>query len=123
MPVTVEDFLEAALSFDDSFNEMTLRNRISRAYYSGYLLARDVQIASKVKPPSVNGGVHAKIIAFYTNGLSPNVDPVMQNEVAGLLQMSKALRTKADYKLNCQIPPSDGEVALKCAQRVHALLK
>lgn len=123
MPVTVDDFLNSALSFDDSDNEMTLRNRISRAYYSAYLLAREVQVASKVKVPLAKGGVHAQLIAFYTDGLSPDVSLATQREVAGLLQMAKVLRTKADYKINCKIPSSDGLISLRCAQRVHAILK
>lgn len=123
MPVTAEDFLNSALSFDDCHNEMALRNRISRAYYGAYLLARDIQAGSGIKVPHVRGGVHAQLIEYYCKGLSPDTETSSQLEVAGLLQMAKALRTKADYKLKCLIPVSDGATALRCAKEVHKLLR
>ncbi|PKE30947.1 hypothetical protein CWS43_09710 [Rahnella sp. AA] len=123
MPVTADDFLKSALSFEDCRHEMTLRNRVSRAYYGAYLLARDVQIASKIKAPNGRGGVHAQLIDYYRQEMNPEMGSVSQREIAGLLSMAKVLRTKADYKLNILIPASDGSTAVRCAQDVHLIIK
>lgn len=122
MPVTADDFLKSALSFEDCHHEMTLRNRVSRAYYGAYLLARDVQIASRIKAPNGRGGVHAQLINYYKQEMNPDIESIAQREVAGLLGMEKVLRTKADYKLNSLIPISDGTTAVRCAQEVHLII-
>jgi hypothetical protein len=124
MPVMPSDFLMSAVHYSDSANEMAIRNRVSRAYYSGYLTARDWQIKSGIKiPDAINGGVHARLIKFYEQGLCSDLPSEKQERLAGLLSLSKSLRTKADYKLRICIPASDGDTAIKCAEEICHLLE
>jgi uncharacterized protein (UPF0332 family) len=114
--VTPNDFLVIATTPSSASLEMALRNSVSRAYYSGYLHAKGKTLQANVTLPTVNGGVHQRLIkAFELNvcgsvcgGLSSN----RQSEIAGLLSLSKQLRTKADYKLSETVHESDKETAL-----------
>lgn len=117
------DFLESALSFSDDSNEMSIRNKVSRAYYGGYLAARDWQIKSGDKiPQTLSGGVHMRLIHFYQKELCSDLAPEEQQKLAGLLSLAKSLRTKADYKLGIRVPASDGKTAVRCAEEVSAIL-
>ena len=123
MSVMPSDFLESALSFSDDSNEMSIRNKVSRAYYGGYLAARDWQVKSGSKiPETIGGGVHMRLIRFYQKGLCSELTPEEQEKLAGLLGVAKSLRTKADYKLGICVPASDGHTAIRCAERICAIL-
>ena len=123
MPVKPSDFLESALAFSDDFNEMAIRNKVSRAYYGGYLSARDWQVRSGDKIPEViSGGVHARLIRFYQKRLCSNLTDEEQDRLTGLLSLAKSLRTKADYKLNIRIPASDGSTVVRCAREIDVIL-
>jgi hypothetical protein len=124
MPVAPSDFLVSALAFSDHDNEMMVRNRVSRAYYGGYLTARDIQEKSGVRiPKDFKGGVHARLIHFYEKGLLPDMPLADQVKMAGLLRLSKTLRTKADYQLSIRVPPSDGETSIRCANEICRLFE
>jgi hypothetical protein len=123
MSVRPSDFLESALSFSDDFNEMAIRNKVSRAYYGAYLTARDWQVKSgKRIPEAISGGVHARLISFYHKGLCSDLPSEEQEKLAGILSLAKSLRTKADYKLNLHIPASDGHTAIGCAKKITSIL-
>lgn len=123
MSVMPSDFLESALAFTDDSNEMSIRNKVSRAYYSGYLNARDWQVKSGDKiPETISGGVHMRLIRFYQKGLCSALAQDEQEKLAGLLSLAKTLRTKADYKLSIRVPVSDGYTAVRCAEQVSAVL-
>ena len=125
MPVTPSDFLSIA-SDTPAPTEMLIRNAVSRAYYSGYLHVQQKVSALKLSLPRATGGVHARLIdalnkgacSSLNNGLSHDV----QLEIAGLLSLSKQLRTKADYKINTTITNTDKATAIANAQAVFKLL-
>lgn len=122
MPVMPSDFVESALRFSDDFNEMDVRNKVSRAYYGAYLAARDWQIKSGSRiPENITGGVHARLIGFFHKGLCKDLSREDQERLAGILSLAKSLRTKADYKLNIIIPASDGYTAIGCAQEISCI--
>ncbi|HHD7473886.1 TPA: hypothetical protein ACOVJJ_004446 [Klebsiella oxytoca] len=123
MSVMPSDFLKSALSFSDDSNEMSIRNKVSRAYYSGYLNARCWQVKSGDKiPESLSGGVHMRLIRFYQKGLCSDMAQEEQQNLAGLLSLAKSLRTKADYKLSLNVPASDGHTAVRCAEKISVIL-
>ncbi|HHA1555167.1 MULTISPECIES: hypothetical protein [Enterobacter] len=125
MPVTPRDFLAVASDLPVS-DEMLNRNAVSRAYYSGYLHVNKKVVALNLPLPKVNGGVHARLINGLNNGacsdLNNGISHDVQLEIAGLLSLSKQLRTKADYKLNMTINNTDKATAIANAKAVFALL-
>lgn len=125
MPVTPRDFLAVASDLPVS-DEMLNRNAVSRAYYSGYLHVNEKVVALNLPLPKVNGGVHARLINGLNNGvcsdLNNGISHDVQLEIAGLLSLSKQLRTKADYKLNMTINNTDKATSIANAKAVFALL-
>lgn len=123
MSVTPLDFLRLAEG-SSSEQEIEVRCAVSRAYYSGYLTAREFQtkIGGKL-PLGVKGGVHARLISFYEQHLAGEKLPSNQQiRVSALLRLSKKLRTKADYHLNCDVHASDKCTSVECAKEIQKLL-
>ncbi|HDH8880440.1 TPA: hypothetical protein PJM82_000074 [Escherichia coli] len=125
MPVTPRDFLAMASDAPVS-DEMLNRNTVSRAYYSSYLHVNEKVTALNLPLPKVNGGVHARLISGLNNGaysdLNNGISHDAQLEIAGLLSLSKQLRTKADYKLHMTINNTDKATAIANAKAVFELL-
>ncbi len=102
--------------------EMLLAGRIIPAIY---MLMKKVT-ALNLPLPKVNGGVHARLISGLNNGaysdLNNGISHDAQLEIAGLLSLSKQLRTKADYKLHMTINNTDKATAIANAKAVFELL-
>lgn len=86
MPIDPSEMVDYAYQMlqQDSYQELTHRNIVNRAYYGAFLTARDY---SKIK--SQGGSVHKEVIDYFCNRNTY----VMNN-----LVVLKALRQKADYE-------------------------
>ncbi|WP_145547094.1 hypothetical protein [Yersinia intermedia] len=126
MPVTPNDFLIIAVDPSSASSEMILRNAISRAYYSGYLHAKQKTHNAGIQLPSGSGGVHQQLIKAFELGLcgdvSNGLSTVQQNKIAGLLSMTKHLRTKSDYKLHLSVNETEKATAIANCQTIQSLM-
>lgn len=125
MPVLPSDFLALSKRSPNPLEEIDIRNSVSRAYYAAYLEASSVQKSSPAQlPPSVKGGVHARLIAFYEQGLfeGQSLTLSQQIRIAGLLRTAKRLRVKADYQLDTIVAESDMETCILLAEEVMKTL-
>lgn len=126
MPVNPDDFLKLAENFSKSCDEIQLRNSVSRAYYAGYL-----HVVSKIKSAGIQlvttqTGFHDKLInTLNSNGcgkLNGGMTPKEQYELAGVLSLSKQLRTKADYYLDETITQYDKDSVITNTYKIFSML-
>ncbi|WP_275269530.1 hypothetical protein [Pantoea ananatis] len=126
MPVIPNDFLMLAQNFTSSCDEIQLRNSVSRAYYAGYL-----HVVSRIKSAGINlvttqTGFHDKLIhTLNSNGcskLNGGMTPKEQYELAGVLSLSKQLRTKADYYLDETITQYDKDSVITNTYEIYRLV-
>lgn len=126
MPVTPDDFLDLACDFDSAADEMQLRNSVSRAYYSGYLHVIDRVQKASILLSAAPSGMHDKLInslnANMCSGLNGGMTPPKQAELAGILHLTKQLRTKADYKLTETVTQYDKDAAIANAREIKSML-
>ncbi|HEJ0402055.1 TPA: hypothetical protein SLO59_001341 [Serratia marcescens] len=126
MSVTPNDFLLFAAEPKSATEEMAMRNSVSRAYYSGYLHANQKAESAKISLPVVSGGVHARLISAFEKGLCDTLcgglSKEKQSEIAGLLSLTKKLRTKADYRLHLTVNASEKATAIASAKAIQELL-
>ncbi|MBQ4775242.1 MULTISPECIES: hypothetical protein [Pectobacterium] len=126
MSVLPNDFLVIAESPQLASDEMKLRNSISRAYYSGYLHAKQKVGDSKIPLPQTTGGVHHRLISSFSNGtcgsLCGGLSNDTQSKIAGFLNLGKQLRTKADYRLEVSMKETDRATSIALAKEVVRLL-
>lgn len=122
MPVIPNDFLDISRSYSSACNEMQLRNSVSRAYYAGYLHVMEKIKAANILLSGSPSGTHDKLInslnASLCGALCGGMTPKAQSELAGILHLTKQLRTKADYKLNTSVTQSDQLTAIKNAVEI-----
>ncbi|MGL4861289.1 MAG: hypothetical protein ACRC5A_16455 [Enterobacteriaceae bacterium] len=128
MAVTPHDFLQSAEKLNDPECEITLRNAVSRAYYSAYhLTLQKVEKASVTLPGHVKGGVHKRLIELFkcrdAGRVCDGLTDIQQKEIAELLDSAKKLRVKADYKLHLHLTVIDRTLALSHANRIRTLLQ
>ncbi|MFJ5452937.1 hypothetical protein ACIPT4_07770 [Pectobacterium jejuense] len=126
MSVLPNDFLLIAENPQIASDEMKIRNSISRAYYSGYLHAKQKVDDSKISLPKTIGGVHYRLISAFDNGvcgsLCGGLPAVTQSQIAGFLSLGKQLRTKADYRLETSMKETDRITSITLAKEVVRLL-
>lgn len=127
MPVNPDDFLDIARDFNTASDEMLLRNSVSRAYYAGYLHTIKKINDAGILLSSSPAGMHEKLInslnASLCGNLCGGMKPVKQMELAGILKLTKQLRTKADYKLDEKVTQSDRDTAIINARQIISLLQ
>ena len=126
MPVNPNDFLDIAIDYAASGDEIQLRNAVSRAYYAGYLHVLDRVNAAGIPLVGSSSGMHEKLIhTFNSNGcakLNGGMKPPKQYEIAGLLKLTKQLRAKADYSLDSTITQDDKDAAISNAKELMKLV-
>jgi hypothetical protein len=126
MSVTPNDFFVIAVDPSSASSEMVLRNSISRAYYSSYLHVQQRTENARVSVPIAGGGVHQRLIKAYELGLcstvSNGLSNVQQCKIAGLLSLTKHLRTKSDYKLDLSITETEKATAIANCLEIQSLL-
>ncbi|MBS6740828.1 MAG: hypothetical protein KH310_22490 [Enterobacteriaceae bacterium] len=126
MPVTPDDFLDLACDFDSAVDEMQLRNSVSRAYYSGYLHVIDRIQKAGIALSAAPSGMHDKLInslnSNLCSALNGGMPPTKQYELAGILKLTKQLRTKSDYKLSETVTQYDKDTAIANARQIKSML-
>ncbi len=126
MPVKPTDFLNLAINYTASGNEIQLRNAVSRAYYAGYLHIIERVNAAGISLVSSPSGMHEKLIhTLNANGcskLNGGMKPPQQYEIAGILKLTKQLRAKADYSLNSTVTQDDKDAAIANAEELMRLV-
>lgn len=126
MPVQPNDFLDIAIDYSASGDEMQLRNAVSRAYYAGYLHVVERVKAANILLVGSPSGLHEKLInTFNSNGcskLNGGMTPPDQYKIAGLLKLTKQLRAKADYSLAITITQDDKDAAISNAKELMKLV-
>ncbi|WP_313506807.1 hypothetical protein [Kosakonia sacchari] len=126
MPVKPNDFLDLAIDYASSSDEIQLRNAVSRAYYAGYLHVLEKVNAAGIRLVGTPSGMHEKLIStFNSNGcakLNGGMTPPQQYEVAGLLKLTKQLRARADYSLTLTITQDDKDTAISNALELMKLV-
>lgn len=126
MPVKPSDFLDLAVNFTKSCDEIQLRNAVSRAYYAGYLHVAEKVNAAGILMVTSPSGMHEKLIHTFNacgcSKLNGGMTPPEQYAIAGLLKLTKQLRAKADYSLSATITQDDKDAAIRNARELIRLI-
>lgn len=126
MPVNPNDFLDIAIDYKSSSDEIQLRNAVSRAYYAGYLHIMEKINAAGILLVGSPSGLHEKLINTFNSAgctkLNGGMSAPKQYEVAGLLKLTKQLRAKADYSLTSTITQDDKDAAISNAIELMKLV-
>lgn len=94
---------------DPEAEEVVLRSSISRSYYAGYHLAK--QVESECPTIDTTGmGMHEALIKTLTSPIKKtggNDNKLRQ--IGYVLQQGKTMRVKVDYKMDCDIKYCEAE--------------
>lgn len=115
MAIKPFELLRFAKSIVRNEAEVFQRSAASRAYYSCLLASREA--ASHVDWAAVPGGMHERVIRYYTAHPSR-----AKKSVGYILIELRSLRVVADYELSRDFTCEDARKAISFAERCHGRL-